>query len=202
MSEPGILAPGPAASGGRRAGDTLRAVSAVDVSERRDRWTARAASVTAAGSAIGAAVALVERADLVAAGLAAVSGVLLLVGAVLAHGATFLVERTLDSFADRVFDGAVLGAVAWVERADGHPSASAAALLSLTAGFLGSYVRARGNSLAYRVEESAVTRAIRYALVAAVLALGSPAWLLWTLAGFLLLAAFVRASQVAKEERA
>jgi hypothetical protein len=177
-------------------------VSAGDVSERRDRWTARAASVVAGASAVGSAAAVTGRHDLLAAALAATSGVLLLAGGVLAHGATFLVERTMDSFADRVFDGAVLGAVVWVERADGHPSASAAALVSLCAGFLGSYVRARGNSLDYRVEESAMTRAIRYALVALALALGSPDWLLWTLAGFLLLAAFVRASQVAKEERA
>jgi hypothetical protein len=177
-------------------------VSAIDVSDRRGRWTARAASVAGAATAIGGAVAIARREDLIAASLVVASGILLLVGAVLAHGATFLLERTLDSFADRVFDGAVLGTVAWVERADGHPSASAGALVSLAAGFLGSYVRARGNSLAYRLEESAVTRAIRYALVAAALAAGSPAWLLWALAVFLLLAATVRVSQVAKEERA
>jgi hypothetical protein len=177
-------------------------VSAVDVSERRSRWTARAASASGAVAAIGAAMAVVMRRPAIGAALAAVAGILLLIGAVLAHGATFLLERTIDSFADRIYDGAVLGAVTWVARAGGDPSASAAALVSLCASYLGSYVRARGNSLAYRVEESVVTRAVRYALVSLSIALGSPAWLLWTLAAFLLLAAFVRSSQVAKEERA
>jgi hypothetical protein len=158
--------------------------------------------VLAAAASVGAGAAVLAREDVAAGVLAAASGALLLVGAVLSHGARFLIERTLDSFADRVFDGAVLGAVAWAQRADGDAAAAAAALLAMAASFLGSYVRARGNSLEYRVEESVVTRAIRYALVAAALAIGAPAWALWTLAGFLLLAAFVRASQVAKEERA
>jgi phosphatidylglycerophosphate synthase len=120
---------------------------------------------------------------------------------VLAHGGRLLRERTLDSFVDRLFDAAVLGAVVWVERAD-HPGTAAGALVALTASFLGSYVRARGNSLDYRVEESMVTRGVRYGLVVLALVLHLPGWLLWVLAVFALLAAFVRASQVAKEERA
>ncbi|MGZ4153493.1 MAG: hypothetical protein ACXVQ0_03310, partial [Actinomycetota bacterium] len=82
------------------------------------------------------------------------------------------------------------------------PEAAAAALVALAASFLGSYVRARGNSLDYRVEESMVTRGIRYGLIVLALVLHLPDWMLWVLAVFTILAAFIRASQVAKEERA
>jgi hypothetical protein len=95
----------------------------------------------------------------------------------------------------------VLGSIVWIERID-RPTAATAALVALCASFLGSYVRARGNSLDYRVEESMVTRGVRYGLVVLALVLDVSAWLLWALAVFALLAAFVRASQVAKEERA
>jgi hypothetical protein len=100
-----------------------------------------------------------------------------------------------------LFDGVVLGSIVWAERLD-RPGAAAAALVGLGASYLGSYVRARGNSLDYRVEESMVTRGIRYGLVVLALLLDLPAWLLWGLAAFALLAAVVRVSQVAKQERA
>jgi len=82
------------------------------------------------------------------------------------------------------------------------PGAGAAALVALCASFLGSYVRARGNSLDYRVEESMFTRAARYGLVVLALGLDLAVWVLWALAAVTLLASVVRASQVAKEERA
>jgi CDP-diacylglycerol--glycerol-3-phosphate 3-phosphatidyltransferase len=167
----------------------------------RRRGTALAASLVAALAAIGAALAVLDRRLDLGALLTAVAAAGLMVGGVLAHGGRLLRERTLDSFVDRLFDGAVLGSIVWIERAE-RPEAAAAALVALAASFLGSYMRARGNSLDYRVEESMVTRGIRYGLIVLALALGLPDWLLWVLGVFAILAAFVRASQVAKEERA
>jgi hypothetical protein len=179
-----------------------RPVAAVATTARvRRRGTALAASIVAALASAGAAWAILDRRPLLAAGIAAVAAAGLLVGGVLAHGGSLLRERTLDSFVDRLFDGLVLASIVWVERLD-RPVAAAGALLALAASYLGSYVRARGNSLDYRVEESMVTRGIRYGLVVAALLLELEPWVLWTLAVFALLAAFVRASQVAKEERA
>jgi hypothetical protein len=177
-------------------------VAAVSATARvRRRGTAFAASILAALASVGAAAAILEHRLGLAAVVAAVAAAGLLVGGVLAHGGHLLRERTLDSFVDRWFDGFVLGSIVWIERPD-HPGAAAGALVALCASYLGSYVRARGNSLDYRVEESMVTRGIRYGLIVAALAFGLPGWLLWTLAGVAILAAFVRASQVAKEERA
>jgi hypothetical protein len=167
----------------------------------RRRGTALAASLVAALAAIGAALAVLDRRLDLGALLTAVAAAGLMVGGVLAHGGRLLRERTLDSFVDRLFDGAVLGSIVWIERAE-RPEAAAAALVALAASFHGSYMRARGNSLDYRVEESMVTRGIRYGLIVLALALGLPDWLLWVLGVFAILAAFVRASQVAKEERA
>jgi hypothetical protein len=177
-------------------------VAAVGTTARvRRRGTALAASVLAALASLGAGVLVVDRRLMLGALAVSVAAAGLLVGGVLAHGGRLLRERTLDSFVDRLFDGVVLGAIVWVERTD-RPHAAAAALVALAASFLGSYVRARGNSLDYRVEESMMTRGIRYGLVVLALLLDLPVWLLWALAVFALLAAFVRASQVAKEERA
>jgi hypothetical protein len=177
-------------------------VAAVGTTARiRRRGTALAASVVAALASITAGVLVIDRRIVLAAAFTVTAAAGLLVGGVLAHGGRLLRERTLDSFVDRLFDGVVLGAIVWVERSD-RPGVAVAALVALAASFLGSYVRARGNSLDYRVEESMVTRGIRYGLVVLALLLELPVWLLWTLAVFALLAAFVRASQVAKEERA
>ena len=57
-------------------------------------------------------------------------------------------------------------------------------------------------ALGYTVEESHVTRGIRYALVVAGLAFGWLDWTLWAAATTSFLAVAVRTSQVAKEERA
>jgi hypothetical protein len=67
---------------------------------------------------------------------------------------------------------------------------------------LSSYVRARGAALSYSVEESHVTRGVRYALVSSGLAFGWMHWTLWAAAGLSALAAGVRITQVAREERA
>lgn len=133
--------------------------------------------------------------------VAAAAGACLIAGGRLAERRGRALERILDSLADRVFDGTVLAAVAWsARRAD--PATAAGALVALAAGFLGSYVRARGASLGYGVEESAKTRGLRYLLVAGGLATGWTPWTVWAAAAVSALAAVVRASQVAKEERA
>jgi hypothetical protein len=78
---------------------------------------------------------------------------------------------------------------------------AAASLVALSAGFLASYIRAKGGSLGYGVEESVVTPALRYGLVSLALLFGWTSWAIWVVAALMLLAAGVRASQVAKEER-
>ncbi len=131
---------------------------------------------------------------------AAGAGLLLLAVAQQAHrdGSPLLVF--LDSAADRAFDGCILSAIALAVR-DVDPPAAAVAVAALVAGFLAAYVRARGRALGYGVEDSFVTRAVRYGLVAVGLA-GD--WLGPTMIALLVvtcLAAVVRASQVAKQER-
>jgi hypothetical protein len=177
-------------------------VSDLDQSGRaRTRATALAASAGAVVPIALASWAILVGRDLVAGLLAAISGGLLLVGAVLAHADALVRERTLDSFMDRLYDGTLLSTLAWTSR-NVDVQTSAAALLALAASFLGAYIRARGNSLEYRVEESAVTRGLRYALVALALLTSWTSAAMWTLVGAMTIAALVRASQVAKEERA
>lgn len=136
------------------------------------------------------------------AALAGGAGALLLLGTHRAnHGAGGPVDRMLGELLDRAWDGAVLAPIAWVTRAD-EPAVAAAALVGLGASFLSSYIRARGAALRYSVEESHVTRGVRYALVAAGLATGALAPALWAAAALSFLAVLVRTSQVAKEERA
>jgi hypothetical protein len=108
--------------------------------------------------------------------------------------------RVVLSFADRAFDGCILAALAWTTRST-HASVAAAALVALAAGFVASYIRARGGSLGYGIEEGVVTPVLRYGLVSLALIFGWTTWAIWVVAGLMLLAAAVRASQVAKEER-
>jgi hypothetical protein len=137
-------------------------------------------------------------------GLAAsISGFLLLLGGHRAnHGLGGPVDRMLTELFDRTWDGAVLGAIAWATFGI-SPSAAAGALVALSASFLSSYVRARGAALGYSVEESHVTRGLRYGLVSAGLLVDG--WLVaavWIAAGLGVLATAVRTAQVAREERA
>ena len=132
---------------------------------------------------------------------AAGSGLSLLVGGHRAnHGAGGPADRMLDALLDRVWDGAVLGSIAWAMR-DESPHIAVAALVALGASFLSSYVRARGAALGYTVEESHVTRGLRYALVSFGLATDGLGWALWSSAALSVAAALVRSVQVAKEER-
>ena len=135
----------------------------------------------------------------VAAGL---SGILLLIGGNRAnHGAGGPTDRMLDSLGDRVWDGVMLASIGWVARL-AAPSVAAGALIALGASFLSAYVRAKGASLGYAVEESHVTRGIRYALIAAGLGFGWLGWTVWATAAISVLAVVVRTAQVAREERA
>jgi hypothetical protein len=157
---------------------------------------------------IGAALALAAGALILArrphegAACAGVSAVLLLIGGHRSnHGAGDALDRMLDELLDRLWDGVILASIAWTARGSA-PHVAVAALAALSASFVSSYVRARGASLGYTVEESHVTRGIRYALIVAGLALGWLRWTVWTTFGMSVLAVFVRTSQVAKEERA
>jgi phosphatidylglycerophosphate synthase len=133
---------------------------------------------------------------------AGASGVLLLVGGHRAnHGAGGPTDRMLDDLLDRFWDATVLAAIAWTER-NASAAVAIAALAALCLSFLSSYVRARGASLSYSVEESHITRGVRYGLVTAGLAFGWLSWTLWLAAALSALAAFVRATQVVREERA
>jgi hypothetical protein len=133
---------------------------------------------------------------------AGISGVLLLIGGHRAnHGAGGPTDRMLDELLDRAWDGTVLAAIAWVAR-EPAPRVAVGAIVALSASYLSAYVRARGASLAYSVEESHVTRGIRYGLVAAGLLFGWLWWTIWATALLSATAAAVRTTQVAREERA
>lgn len=132
--------------------------------------------------------------------LAGLAAVLLLLGGHRAnHGLGGPVDRMLTELFDRAWDGTILGSVVWVTRSS-EPAIALGAVLALCASFLSSYVRARGAALGYSIEESHLTRGIRYALVTAGLSLDQLAWTVWAAAGLSVLAALVRTSQVAREE--
>lgn len=153
----------------------------------------------AAAAAIGASTWLLLLLRPEPAGWAALgAGVALVVGGILLRPSDRL-GRVLLSFGDRLFDGCVLGALVWVTRTS-DPELAAGALVALAAGFLASYIRARGGSLGYGIEEGIVTPALRYGLIAGGLIAGWT-WTVWAVAVLMLLVSGVRASQVAKEER-
>lgn len=131
----------------------------------------------------------------------AAAGALSVAGGYLVRAGGTARERVMDSVVDRLLDGAVFGSIAWVTR-DVAPATSAGALVAMGSGFLGSYVRARGTSLGYGVEESPLVRALRYGLLALGLLADWLGWTVWAAAGVSLIAAGVRASRVAKQERA
>ncbi len=154
--------------------------------------------VTAA-LAVGASTwALLIREPSAAGWAALVAGAALVSGGVLLRP-TDRLGRVLLSFGDRLFDGCILGALAWITRSV-DPWVATGALVALAAGFLASYIRARGGSLGYGIEEGIVTPALRYGLVSAGL-IGGWRWTVWVVAVLMLLACAVRASQVFKEER-
>jgi hypothetical protein len=101
---------------------------------------------------------------------------------------------------DLAFDGCLLSSIALVLRQADRPAAAAAAA-ALVLSFLAAYVRARGQSLGYPVEDSSATRALRYGLVSVGLVGDWPGPAMFALVGVNALTTAVRASQVAKQER-
>jgi len=160
------------------------------------------ALLTIAALLIGGATALVIVGEpRWAGGLAAGAGVLLAVAGfrVVHHPAPL--DEFFDSMTDRAFDGCLLSAIALVLRG-ADPVTTAVAVFALVASFIAAYERARGRALGYPIEDSVVSRSIRYALVS--LGLLVPGWLRGALIAVLalsLLSGVVRASQVAKLER-
>ena len=149
-----------------------------------------------------AATAIVDGEEVRAGALAALGGALLLLGGHRAnHGLGGPVDRMLTELFDRGWDACILAPIVW-ETFDTEPQIAAGALVALCASFLSSYVRARGAALGYSIEESHVTRGLRYALVSAGLLFGWLAWTVWAAALLSVLAAAVRTGQVAREERA
>jgi hypothetical protein len=180
----------------------IRSRPVLDVSVREPAGERAAVPLLALVSAVAVGVAtwrLLER-DPETAGWATLGAGACLVAAGLLLQPADRRARVVLSFAERAFDGAILAALAWVTRTD-EPSTAAASLVALAAGFLATYIRAKGGSLGYGIEEGVVTPVLRYALLSLALILGWTPWAVWAVAVLMLLAAGVRASQVAKEER-
>jgi hypothetical protein len=171
--------------------------------ERQPPGTAITRSTLSMGALLAALAAwfVIARAPGYAAAAALSSGALLLIGGHRAnHGAGGPTDRMLDELLDRVWDGMVLGSLAWVARAD-DPGLAVAALVALCLSALSAYVRARGASLDYSVEESHLTRGLHYTLVAVGLGFGLT-WIIWVAVAVSALAVIVRTTQVAREDRA
>ena len=132
-----------------------------------------------------------------AGGATLVASVAVVCSSMLARGSRW---TFLDVIAYRVFDAAILGAIAWVARPV-DASLALAALLALAGGFLASYFVARGRALGYSIWGSTVNRAVRCGLLTGALLVDDPAAWLWTLAVLSGLTALIRASQAFKEAR-
>ncbi len=168
--------------------------------ERTGIWLVRLLLVVAAAAILLAAWSMIDRDPTRAGIFAGVAGASLL-GAAASPGIASPPDRFLASILDRSFDGAILGTIGWAYRT-AEPWVAAGALLALGSSFLAAYIRARGASLGYAVDESLGTRALRYLLICVGLLTGELVWAMWALFGVMALAALVRASQVVKEERA
>jgi hypothetical protein len=176
----------------------------MDATSSRAAWAWLA--LVAAGALIGAATWLIlGPGDLPAAGVAAAAAAasLALGSALIRRAPSPFATRWwfADSVVERGFDGAVLGAVAWATRAT-DPAVCAGALVAIGAGFLASYVRARGVALGYRIDEGRAVRLLRAGVLAFGLIAGALLWSIWIVAALSMLAVIVRTSQVVKEERA
>ena len=108
---------------------------------------------------------VIDRHTQVAGAVTAGSAALLVFGAVRAQRTADRLLWFLDSLADRVFDGALLAAIAIAMRHTDHATA-ALALGALGVAFVAAYVRAKGQALGYRVRDSLLVRAGRYVAVA------------------------------------
>jgi hypothetical protein len=110
-------------------------------------------------------------------------------------------ERVLVSIADRAYDGAILGAVVWVARADA-PDLAAAALVAYGLGTLAAYARARACGLGYDLSSFAPVSVVRVAIVGLALSLSWDTVAYVALAVWQFASAAIRVSQVWKEELA
>ena len=162
----------------------------------------RTSSFIGMGCALVAGILIVEEQPVRAGVLSALSGALLLIGGHRAnHGLGGPVDRMLTELFDCAWDACLLAPIVWVSFGD-RPEIALGALVALCASFLSSYVRARGAALGYSVEESHVTRGVRYGAVSAGLLFGWLPVMVWVAAGVSALAALVRTGQVAREARA
>ncbi len=132
---------------------------------------------------------------------AAAAGATLVISAVLVRRSGRLLDRVVGSLGDRAFDAGVFGSLAWAFRWE-DAATSAAALVAVAAGSVSAYIRARGQSLGYQLEESPGYRTLRYGLVSVGLLAGLATAGVIAAAGLAIVTALLRASQVAKEERA
>ena len=96
----------------------------------------------------------------------AVAGGTLVLAGVRASGAPRLAFA--DAVAERAFDAAVLGALAWAT-ARSDPIAAAAALTALVLSYLASYLRAKATGLGFPLTGPALVRPARMALLSAAL---------------------------------
>jgi hypothetical protein len=162
----------------------------------------RTSSALGMGCAVVAGVLIVDEQPVRAGVLSVLSGGLLLLGGHRAnHGLGGPVDRMLTELFDRAWDACLLAPIVWVTFGD-RPEIALGALVALCASFLSSYVRARGAALGYSIEESHVTRGVRYGAVSAGLLFGWLPVMVWVAAGVSALAAIVRTGQVAREARA
>lgn len=102
---------------------------------------------------------------------------------------------------DRVFDGGILAAVAWVTR-QASPRASALALFGLGVSFLASYERARAEALGLRGFESFEYRLGRVALLVLALLTGAIEAFLWLFVAIAAAAAAARWWNARRQVRA
>ena len=153
-----------------------------------------------AGALIGVATWLVlDRHPRVAGAPAAAAAVMLIGASLRATGSQDRVTRFLDSVADRVFDGALLPAIAIAMR-HSDQAVAALAVAGIGMSFLAAYMRARGWALGFEVRDSLLLRAGRYVAIAAGLAADG---LLGALVGTLVLTGWTAiddARQVARQE--
>jgi hypothetical protein len=162
----------------------------------------RTSSLIGMGCAVAAGILIVDDRPVQAGLFSAVSGGLLLLGGHRAnHGAGGPVDRMITELFDRAWDACILAPIVWVAF-DDRPEIALGALVALCASYLSSYVRARGAALGYSLEESHVTRGVRYGAVSAGLLFGWLPVMVWVAAGVSGLAAAVRTGQVAREARA
>lgn len=172
------------------------------------RMRVSANGLTATGLVLtGVAAALLLRDEVMWAGFTLVAaGVLdFLDGAVArAQGKASPLGALLDSVADRVSDGAVLGALFWVLMIEGRDVAAALALAALVLAQITSYTRAKAEALGYSCQVGIIERKERVALLVVGFVFGviGPAlWALGVLSTATVVQRIVHVARQAREHR-